>query len=277
MARIRVKLGLPSALSPVVDASRGRGPVAWGAFVWVAVAFAAVLLSPACRVYAGPPFLTDDPEPVELHHWELYLASTGGSTSRSFAATAPHVEINYGAVENVQLHAIAPMAISHGDNGPTDYGYGDTELGVKYRFVQESKYVPMVGVFPLVELPTGSASHGLGNGRVQCFLPVWLQKSFDDDKWTTYGGGGYWLNNTDGAKNHWFFGWELQRKINDHLALGGEIFHQTSDAEGALDRTGVNLGAIIDLNEHHHILFSAGRDIQGPVTFTYYLGYQLTF
>ena len=25
--------------------------------------------------WAGPPFVTDDPEPVELHHWEVYLAS----------------------------------------------------------------------------------------------------------------------------------------------------------------------------------------------------------
>ena len=24
---------------------------------------------------AGPPFVTDDPEPVPLHSWELYLAS----------------------------------------------------------------------------------------------------------------------------------------------------------------------------------------------------------
>jgi hypothetical protein len=24
---------------------------------------------------AGPPFLTDDPEPVEYRHWEVYVAS----------------------------------------------------------------------------------------------------------------------------------------------------------------------------------------------------------
>jgi len=236
-----------------------------------------ILLLPGHHAYAGPPFLTDDPEPVELHHWELYLASLGNVVSHNLAATMPHVEINYGALENVQLHTIAPLAISHANDGPTDYGYGDTELGFKYRFVQESKYVPMVGIFPLVEIPTGSAAHGLGNGRVQCFLPVWLQKSFDDDKWTTYGGGGYWFNNAQGAKDHWFFGWTLQRKINDHLTLGGELFHQTSDAQGATDRTGFNLGGIIDVTAHHHLLFSAGRDLQGPVTLSYYLAYQLTF
>ncbi len=41
-------------------------------------AFVALLLLlvgfPASRVSAGPPFLTDDPEPVEYKHWEFYIA-----------------------------------------------------------------------------------------------------------------------------------------------------------------------------------------------------------
>lgn len=32
-----------------------------------------VLLPAAATV--GPPYITDDPVPVELHHWEVYLAS----------------------------------------------------------------------------------------------------------------------------------------------------------------------------------------------------------
>ncbi len=39
----------------------------------------AVLLAlyPALKSQAGPPFLTDDPEPVELNHWEVYLFGQG--------------------------------------------------------------------------------------------------------------------------------------------------------------------------------------------------------
>jgi hypothetical protein len=227
--------------------------------------------------WAGPPFLTDDPEPVAFHHGELYFASSYQLAKDGSSATAPQIEANYGAAPNLQLHLIAPLALNAPHDGPTEYGYGDTELGIKYRFIQESDHVPMVGVFPLVELPTGSASRGLGNGRVQVFLPVWLQKSFDEGKWTTYGGGGYWANNAADAKDHWFFGWVLQRKINDQLTVGGEIFHETSDAQGSEARTGFNLGAIIDLSEHHHILFSAGRDIVGDNRFTSAVAYQFTF
>ncbi|MGD1148642.1 MAG: hypothetical protein ABR961_11905, partial [Thermoanaerobaculaceae bacterium] len=45
------------------------------------------------RVLAGPPFLTDDPEPVDYRHWETYIFST---YDRSFGATAiqgPAVEL----------------------------------------------------------------------------------------------------------------------------------------------------------------------------------------
>ena len=53
--------------------------------------------------------------------------------------------------------------------------------------------MPMVGIFPLVEIPTGNSDKGLGNGHTQVFIPLWLQKHWGD--FQTYGGGGYWMNN----------------------------------------------------------------------------------
>jgi hypothetical protein len=222
----------------------------------------------------GPPFVTDDPEPVPLHHWELYMASrleheTGGTT-----ATLPEIEVNYGAIENLQLHVILPFVLNAPDDGDTEYGYGDTELGFKYRFIQETEKTPMVAIFPLVQLPTGDTDKGLGNGKAQYFLPIWIQKSWDE--WTTYGGAGYVINNASGAKDHWLIGWELQRKMNEHVILGGEIFHQTSDEEGADGHTAFNLGGFYNLNENHHILFSFGRDIDGDTEFRSYVAYQFT-
>ena len=62
--------------------------------------------------------------------------------------------------------------------GSAHYGYGDTELGVKFRFLHETDYLPEAAIFPLLEVPTGNASDGLGSGHVQAFLPMWLQKEF---------------------------------------------------------------------------------------------------
>lgn len=241
---------------------------------------AAGLSALGSAAHAGPPFRTDDPEPVEFHHWEFYTFSSGTHVAGDTAGLGPAIEINYGAAPNLQLHVIAPIAFDQPQGSGTKFGYGDTELGMKYRFVQEDEngWRPMVGMFPLVEVPTGNASRGLGAGHAQEYIPIWLQKSFGP--WLTYGGGGYWFNPGIGSKNYWFAGWLLQRQVTDQLALGGEVFHQTASVPGGPDQTGFDLGGVFDINEHNHILFSAGTGIQhasATNAFSYYAGYQLTF
>ena len=229
----------------------------------------------ASLAWAGPPFVTDDPEPVEFQHWEVYFASQLAHDAEGWSGTSPHVEVNYGADPNLQLHIIAPAAFVVPPHGSTQFGYGDTELGAKYRFVEEAGCRPQIGTFPLIELPTGDHDRGLGSGETQGFLPLWLQKSFGP--WTTYGGGGYWINPGEGNRNWWFTGWEVQREINSKLTLGVEVFHETSKQEGAGSTTGFNVGAIINFSELQHLLLSAGHSVQGPGEFRAYIAYQLTF
>src|SRR5579862_9484232 len=113
----------------------------------------AALLLVTKSALAGPPFVTDDPEPVDYRHWEVYFSSiyqhfTGGSSG-----TLPHIEVNNGVAPNLQLHIIAPAAFSTSSgtsasmpvDGPLFYGLGDIELGAKFRFVPEKKQTPMVG------------------------------------------------------------------------------------------------------------------------------------
>lgn len=239
----------------------------------VTIAFTCLSLS--VTVLAGPPFRTDDPEPVEYKHWEVYLGSQGSFDHDETSLTAPHFEVNYGVLPNVQLHLIAPFEYVKPEGQHSHYGYGDTELGAKFRFIQETDQIPQVGVFPIVVLPTGDKDRGLGSGEVETFLPLWLQKSWG--AWKTYGGGGYWINPGTDNKNYWFFGWEVQRDITKYLTLGTEIFHQTRSEVGGDSNTGFNVGAIINFNELHHLLLSAGSDFSGPNNGSYYVAYQLTF
>ena len=207
--------------------------------------------------WAGPPFLTDDPQTVEFQHWELYVASMDFKTAGGWVGDGPHVEINYGAVPNVQLHLIAPVAYDSPSVGSGHYGYGDTELGIKFRFIQETRSVPMVGIFPLLEVPTGSTRDGFGTGHVHALLPVWLQKTWGP--WTAYGGGGYGINPGAGLQNYGFVGGVLQNQVAKPVLIGVEVYHQTASEVGGRDDTAFNVGTVIDLSEAHHLLFSAGR------------------
>jgi hypothetical protein len=226
------------------------------------------------RTLAGPPYNTDDPEPVELRHWEFYLASQHSHARDGWSGTAPHFEVNYGVIANMQLHLIAPLAYASPKGGRSTYGYGDTELGIKYRFVQEQKWVPQIGTFPFLEVPTGSRSLGLGNGTAQIFVPIWLQKSIGP--WTSYGGAGWWIDAGRTPRHWWYFGWLVQRRIIEGFSLGTEVFHQTRREPGSERDTRFNVGSVIDISDEHHVLLSAGRGLTGPNLFQAYLAYQIT-
>jgi hypothetical protein len=224
----------------------------------------------------GPPYVTDDPEPVDYQHWEFYVASIQADAKGDWSGTAPHFEVNYGAAPNLQLHVIAPLAYDSPPQGAAHYGAGDLELGAKYRFVQETNGWPMIGTFPLVQLPTGSKRNNLGTGHTQVFVPIWLQKSWES--WTAYGGGGYGINSLSGHDNWGFVGALLQKQVRKNLSIGLEIYHQTLyQPDFPNEGTAFNLGTVYDFNDFHHLLFSAGRGFDGPIHFQCYVAYQFTF
>ncbi len=228
---------------------------------------------------AGPPFATDDPEPVDYKHWEIYVFSEGTHTVGETEGVLPGFEFNYGLLPEVQLSVTAPFAYHRITDEETQSGYGDTELGLKYRFIQEDEkgWRPQVSFYPSIELSTGKVDKDLDEGHQKEFLPLWLQKSYGP--WTTFGGGGYWINPGSENKNYWFFGWALTRKITEKVSLGGELFHQTADVIEGTSSSGFNLGGTYDFTENHHVVFSAGRGIgRGSETnqFSYYLAYEFT-
>jgi hypothetical protein len=238
------------------------------------LACAILWISFARLAWAGPPFVTDDPEPVEYQHWEFYVASQLQHDKDGWSGTSPHLEVNYGALPNLQLHLITPVSFTAPSHGAMNFGYGDTEVGAKYRFFEETDWLPQMGVFPLVEIPSGNRERGLGSGHAQVFLPLWVQKSFAP--WTTYGGAGYWINPGKGNHNWWFTGWLLQREITENLTLGAEIFHETPSEKDGDSDTRLNLGAIYNFTETYHLLLSAGHTVQGPGGFQGYLAFQIT-
>ncbi len=228
-----------------------------------------VLAAPMLVMRGGPPFLTDDPEPVDLNHWEFYVFGAGDRTIDSNSISAPAVEFNYGVAKSTQLHVIAPMANVSSPGAGWTSGYGDTEVGVKYRLLEETDAWPQIGVFPMAELATGNSAHGLGNGRTWYRLPVWLQKSWGP--WTSYGGGGVALNSAPGMRDSGFGGWLVQRDLGKYLTLGGELFREGADTTGGEGSTLANLGGSLKFTEDFNLLFSAGRSISGERHTVWYL------
>ena len=240
----------------------------------IVAAFALVL---AGRAHAGPPYLTDDPEPPPYGHYELVFFTAGLQADGTAVGALPATEFNYGGFPDTQLHVQLPVGFASGD-AYTKFGAADAELGVKYRFIREDDegWRPQVAIYPLIEIPLAPSSNGFASRSVDCFLPLWAQKDIDAN-WTIDAGGGYSIN--PGDRNYWFTGVLLQRKLGDALVAGVEIFHQTPNVQAAPPLTGFNVGATYDFDEHHHLLISAGRglaNIAATDQFSWYLGFEFT-
>jgi hypothetical protein len=247
----------------------------------------ALLLSSSVSL-AGPPFLTDDPVPVDRGHWEINNYVAGSLANGASVGVAPGVDANYGAAQNLQLHLLVPAAVAQINGMSTQWGLGDVELGAKYRFLpaEEKDWWPQAAFYPFLDFPTGNTERGLGTGATHAFFPIWLQKDFG--KWSTYGGGGYWVNPGVGNKNFWYAGWVVQYQLTDTLSLGGEVFHQTSSSIavpgivslGSKDTTGLNFGGVYDVNNTYHFLFSFGRaleNVSASSLFSFYAALRLTY
>jgi len=247
--------------------------VSIGARLVLALALTAVPMGVA---KAGPPFNTDDPDPTDYRKFEIYLYSQGTVDSGSKAGTALGLEINYGALPDVQISVALPAGFTAPSRARATLGISDVELGVKYRFIEEdeSGWRPQVSFYPALEAPLGKSGKALGDSATHIFLPLWTQKSLG--LWTPFGGGGYRVNPGPEGRNSWFMGVGILRRISDRLQLGAEVFHESSEVQGEEAKAGLNIGAIYDLNSRFHIVGSAGpsSDCCKTAEFSYYLAFE---
>jgi hypothetical protein len=206
---------------------------------------------------AGPPYVTDDPEPTPTGHWENYLYSQGASTAEQALRAQAGIEINYGAAQNTQLSWSVPLAPNPGPGGP-GVVWAPFGGGVKYRFIQEDEdgWRPQVGIFPQVFIPIGTLNHG---APVTELVPIWMQKSLG--KWTAFGGGGYTFNSGSGNRDYAVYGAALERQLTERLSVGGELFGQTSDSVHDRSVTAISIAAQYDLNRLWHVVGSANTGV----------------
>ncbi|MFZ0959693.1 MAG: hypothetical protein WAO35_02220 [Terriglobia bacterium] len=247
-----------------------------------------LLMLTAANLWAGPPFQTDDPEPVEFRHYEVYAFGSTDGTPVETDPVGPAFEANWGAAPNLQLHIILPLGTILPSNnplyfpagvGPSAYGMTDTELGAKYRWVKETKHRPEFGTFTMLEIPTGSYAKGLGVGKVWYKLPVWAQKSWGH--WTSYGGAGYQVVPQTGYRNFAYGGWLLQRDLGKKLTLGAEVFSHGPEGIATpqtQSSTMVDIGGYYYLrNPGWQILFAYGHSAFGQTENYAYLGMYWTW
>jgi hypothetical protein len=225
----------------------------------------ALLVQPT---WAGPPYVTDDPEPTEFRQFEIYLFAAG-SDALDGSEAAAGIDFNYGAVPDLQLTAVFPVARENPAGTSSVTGLGNIELAAKYRFLHQEQVGWDIAVFPRYILP--SASSQVGDQHSSIVLPVWVQR--DWDPWSTFGGGGCVIQHGGEVRSFCFAGWAVTHAFSG-LELGLELVHRTAEAEGgSSSSTAMGAGLSYDISEHYHLLASVGPTLRNAAETTRYSWY----
>ena len=256
-----------------------------GWLLWICVLLTAV----PCLHAQGPPFQTDDPVPVDFHHYEFYIFGAMDGTPVEVDSAGPAFEFNWGAVPRVQLHVVLPWGTMNPLNhpvyvpsgqGPSAFGLTDMELGAKVAWIKETKRFPQVGSFTMFEMPTGNADKGLGLGKVWYKLPIWAQKNIGH--WTLDGGAGYQVVPQMGFRNFPYGGFLLKYGFGERLELGSEIF--LHGREGAAPPQ-IESSTMVDIGSYYHFkshpgmqfLWAYGHSVAGQTENYGYTGLYWTW
>ena len=242
------------------------------------------------RLWAqGPPYQTDDPVPVDLHHYEFYIFGAADGTPVEMDSVGPAFEFNWGAIPRVQIHAILPWGVAAPLNhpvyapsgqGPAEFGMTDMELGAKIAYIKETKYIPQIGTFTMFEMPTGNYNKGLGVGAVWYKLPVWLQKNLGP--WLLDGGAGETVVPQTGYRNFPYGGFLLKYTFSKRLEFGGEVFAHGAEGPAApqtQSATMIDMGGYYHFkhNPNEEFLFCYGHSVAGQTENYAYVGFYWTW
>jgi hypothetical protein len=153
---------------------------AWQTGIPATLVLVSVAWSEPLFPQGGPPLRTDDPGTPGDGNWEVNLAATADKRDSRLLLEAPLVDINYGVGERIQLKFEIPWLFLDEDDGPSKNGLGNSQVGVKWRFLDQAEEWLDVSVYPQVEFnnPSSSARRDLVDDGTAWTLPIELEKSF---------------------------------------------------------------------------------------------------
>jgi len=221
---------------------------------WICGGLLALLAAPAA---AGPPFISDDPEPTDYKHFEIYMFTLGLAT-RNGTAGQSGIDFNYGAAPDLQLTATLAEGFDRPVGDGTSAAWSNVQLAAKYRFLHQDGFGLDFSIFPRVFLPSGS--NLVGDNHASLLLPIWIQKDWKGG-WSAFGGGGCTINELRAA-DFCQVGGVLTYQMLPKFQIGAELFHQTADSNGTPATTSLGVGWRYDLNDNYHLLGYISRGIE---------------
>jgi hypothetical protein len=241
-----------------------------------ASAFGLVLfVASFAHAQGGPPLITDDPDTPGPGHWEINIPMITESSAEGRHLYAPFPDINYGVGERIQLKFELPWVTLDPPEQPARTGIGNSNSGVKWRFLGGEGTLGSWSIYPQLEVNTSksSAAKGLVERHSEFFFPTEV----------TVRKGRFEINGEVGrrfvrdAKDGWAAGVTAELEVNLGLELLGEL-HAERDGDSRIDEM-VNIGVRKAITDKLWFLAAIGTCVNGEpetrVHLRIYAGLQL--
>jgi len=131
---------------------------------------------------AGLPLLTDDPDTPGDKHWKINVACILNKYQTESTYEAPNLDLNYGVGDNIHIKYEVPWLILHEQGIGTQTGLGNSNFGVKWRFLDEEQYGVNMSTYPQYEfnsltsrLAATCRDPELGDGLKDIGAPQWMR------------------------------------------------------------------------------------------------------
>ncbi len=188
---------------------------------------------------AQQPFVTDDADvtPKGTFHFEFSneLDWLRRSSLPNLRQNTASFEFGYGLLKNVEVGIEVPLISIFNTAGtfPRNLsGIGDTNVALKYNFLQEreNSRLPAMAIGVNVEIPTGDTKRQLGSGLADLYLNSIFQKSLSSKTKLRWNAGILFSGNETtgvvGIKSRstvFTGGASLVKQIKPKLQLGAEL------------------------------------------------------
>jgi len=210
---------------------------------------------------AGPPYNVDDPGTSEPNRTNVYLLLNSSQIHGSESQQLPQLIAGYGLTDKLELDFGAALTSSRARGFGCNAGLGDTSLGFKYRFVEETKRQPQLGFVYSLKLPTASRERGLGTGVVDHSCWLCAAKSFGCC--SLFSNVGYNFLGGTAGKNNLFYGAGLSAQVTEKLIVGAQLYGNTSSAPGNRAELAYGVGLVYNFAPDRSFVMQLGRSAEG--------------
>lgn len=116
----------------------------------VRVALALILFFQTLTAYAGPPFITDDPSPVDYKHINVFLYTNYVNSPANRDLFLPGIEVDYGLAPRLEIDLLLSYDWHRNYTEPhrSTSGVGDSQISLKYEIWHETPTFPQVAFAP---------------------------------------------------------------------------------------------------------------------------------